>query len=427
MKRLKSPFVQYILLIIIIIAFLFPFASVNAEDADVELLSDEITHVFFSRGCLDCWPYVEDDLLPALQAHGLASDYVIYDYTVPSNRTLLSEMMEQVSLPRSIADSLYAFVPTPQGTLILLGHIPSTLLTELATSPSLPPRLVVWQPVMHGTPTEYRLWAWSGSVQSFSIETPLAISLPQAIDADGPLPAGMTETTENNTSWHSIAGLLPIVVTTGLLDSVNPCAFAVILLLLAFLFTLRRSRGQILKLGLVYIAMIFLVYFTIGIGLFQAVRISEDPHFVARIGSWILITLGGINLLEYFFPNFPIKLHMPKSVGDRTNQLIKKSSLPATMAAGFLVGLCTFPCSGGIYVSIITMLNAKTTMGWGLAYLGLYNILFVLPLIGILLAAGNRTTVKAWARWERRNAINIRLWYGIAMVTLGIVMMLWVI
>ena len=36
------------------------------------------------------------------------------------------------------------------------------------------------------------------------------------------------------------------------------------------------------------------------------------------------------------------------------------------MAAGLLVGLCTFPCSGGIYVSIITLLNAKRRWpgGW---------------------------------------------------------------
>lgn len=58
--------------------------------------------------------------------------------------------------------------------------------------------------------------------------------------------------------------------------------FAVILLLLAFLFTLRQPRGRILQLGLVYIGMIFLVYFSIGLGILRAVRLSSDPHFVAR-------------------------------------------------------------------------------------------------------------------------------------------------
>jgi cytochrome c biogenesis protein CcdA len=118
---------------------------------------------------------------------------------------------------------------------------------------------------------------------------------------------------------------------------------------------------------------------------------------------------------------------MPAFAGERARELIAKASLPATVAAGVLVGLCTFPCSGGIYVSVITLLNAKTTMAWGVGYLALYNVMFVLPLIFILLAAGNRVTAKAWAGWERHHALDIRLWYGLAMVTLGVVMLFWVI
>jgi cytochrome c-type biogenesis protein len=118
---------------------------------------------------------------------------------------------------------------------------------------------------------------------------------------------------------------------------------------------------------------------------------------------------------------------MPAFAGARARELIAKASLPATIAAGFLVGLCTFPCSGGIYVSVITLLNAKTTMAWGVSYLALYNIMFVLPLVAILVAAGNRVTAKAWAGWERQHALDIRLWYGLAMMTLGFVMLFWLI
>jgi cytochrome c biogenesis protein CcdA len=375
------------------------------------------THIFFSAGCADCWPYTEDVLIPTLQAQGTATNPEIHDYTRPEERTRLLELADEIALPRSIADSLYAFVPTQNGTLVVLGHVPPSLIEAALTFPDLPARLVLWQPEMHGEPTEYRLWAWVGEVQTFTINTPFAEALPQALTAAGPLPIGLA----------NLGQLLPAVIVTGLLDSVNPCAFAVILLLLAFLFTLRQSRSHILKLGFVYIGMIFLVYFAIGLGLLQAVRFSENPHFVAKVGAWLLIGLGVINLIEYFFPNFPIKLHMPKVAGARTQTLIKQATLPTTMAAGLLVGLCTFPCSGGIYVSIITLLNAKTTLAWGISYLFLYNILFVLPLIVILLVVGNRMAAKAWARWEREHALKIRLWYGGIMVALGAAMLLYVI
>ncbi|MFQ5774935.1 MAG: cytochrome c biogenesis CcdA family protein [Kiloniellaceae bacterium] len=377
----------------------------------------ETTHIFFSAGCADCWPYTENVLVPALRARRTDLDPRIHDYTAPGERRLLLEIADTVGLPRSIADSLYAFVPTDKGMLVILGHVPPELIDGAMSSPDLPPRLVLWQPEMHGTPTEYRLWAWRGQVKTFPIDTPFRDALAQAIVSAGPLPVGQA----------NLAQLLPAVVVAGLLDSVNPCAFAVILLLLAFLFTLRKARSRILRLGFVYIGMIFLVYLAIGLGLLGTVRLSDDPHFVARLGSWLLIALGGINLIEYAFPQSPIKLHMPAFAGARARELIGKATLPATIGAGVLVGLCTFPCSGGIYVSVITLLNAKTTMAWGVSYLALYNVMFVLPLIAILLATGNRVTAKAWAGWERQHALDIRLWYGVAMVTLGAVMLLWVI
>ena len=207
----------------------------------------------------------------------------------------------------------------------------------------------------------------------------------------------------------------------------NPCAIAVILLLVALLFTLRTSRSRILGLGFAYIGMIFLVYFAIGLGLLQTVRLSDDPHFVARGGAWLLIGLGVINFMEYVWPAFPIKLHMPASAGAYAKRLIGRATMPATLGAGVLVGLCTFPCSGGIYVSVIALLNAKTTMAWGVGYLALYNVMFVLPLAAIVVAAGNRYTAKTWAFWERRHALDMRLWYGVVMVGLGAVMLLWVI
>jgi hypothetical protein len=234
--------------------------------------SGRTVHVFFSAGCADCWPYVEQSLVPALRAGEVTAEVEIHDYTVPEERRRLLEMGDRIGLPRSIADSLYAFVPLEGGHLVILGHVPAELIREVLETPGLPSRLVVWQPEMHATPTEYRLWAWSGDVVTFDIERPFAEALPVALTSGGPLPVGLS----------NLGQLLPAVITTGLIDSVNPCAFAVILLLLAFLFTIRQSRRRILQLGFVYIGMIFLVYFAIGLGILRVLRLSEDPHFVAR-------------------------------------------------------------------------------------------------------------------------------------------------
>jgi len=404
-----------------LIAILLSILLVSLHGRGVLAQTDTV-HVFFAGGCADCFTYVEQTLIPALRDAGVMSEPEVHDFTRPQGRQLLDKKTAEVGLPSSINDALYAFVPLRGTDLVILGHVPPNLLKAVFNQDDLPPALVLQQVRMHLKPKEYRLWAFTGEVKRFPIDTPIGEALSQI---DRPAPGEVLARRVQREA--NLANLLPAVVVTGLLDSVNPCAFAVILLLLAFLFTIRQSRRQIIKLGGIFIGMIFLVYFGIGLGILQAVRVSGDPHFVARAGSWLLIALGAVNVVEYFWPQFPIKLHMPAAAHRKTNELLRVASVPATVVMGIIVGLCTFPCSGGVYVAIITLLNAKTTLAWGLGYLVLYNVLFVVPLIGILLAAGNRSTAKAWARWERRHALRIRLWYGAAMVILGWVMLAWVI
>jgi cytochrome c biogenesis protein CcdA len=409
MEKRLSPWQRsiYLLLGSLILASLTTQALAQSKES-------QAIHIFFSAGCADCWPYVEKTLVPALRSGGVTEESIIHDFTRPGGRQLLADRARAAALPRRIADSLYAFVPRPEGgLLVVLGHVPPSLLKELLARSDVPRKLVIQQPKMHGKPEEYRLWSFTGEVLTFPIRTPLNESLPLL----PPTPRQAVSEPDD----ADPATLLSAVVVTGLLDSVNPCAFAVILLLLAFLFTIRKSRGQILGLGAIYVAVIFIVYFAIGLGLLSTVRLSDEPHFVARIGSYLLIGLGLLNLIEYRWPKFPIKLHMPAVAHKKVNQLLKVATVPATIGVGFIVGL-----SGGIYVSIITLLNAKTTLNWGLAYLALYNFLFILPLVVILLAVGNRVTAKKLGIWEREHALGLRLWFGVVMIGLGVVM-LWVV
>ncbi len=116
---------------------------------------------------------------------------------------------------------------------------------------------------------------------------------------------------------------------------------------------------------------------------------------------------------------------MPAFARRRIQALLKKGSFPATLGMGFVVGLCTFPCSGGVYVSIVTLLAAKATALWGVAMLSFYNLMYVVPLVAILAAAGNRVTAKAWAQWERTHSTAIHIVYGFALIGLGIFVLFW--
>ena len=105
--------------------------------------------------------------------------------------------------------------------------------------------------------------------------------------------------------------LLPLVVVAALIDSINPCAFSILLLTIAFLLSVNRLRSNILATGGAYVFGIFVIYVLIGLGLLETLHLFDTPHFMGKLGATLLILLGVINILNYVFPGFPIKLKIP--------------------------------------------------------------------------------------------------------------------
>ncbi|MBI3041752.1 MAG: hypothetical protein HYY78_02890 [Betaproteobacteria bacterium] len=224
--------------------------------------------------------------------------------------------------------------------------------------------------------------------------------------------------------WHlSNEGkwLLPLVVVASLIDSINPCAFSILILTIAFLFSLGRLRSGILQIGVCYILGIFLVYTLIGLGILQVLHLFDTPHFMAKVGASLLIALGLVNLGNHYFPAFPVKLQIPHAAHGKIAGLMEKASLPSALGLGGLVGLCEFPCTGGPYLMVLGLLHDQTTYAVGLGYLMLYNVIFVLPLAAILLIASDRTLVEKVEGWKKRSTRNLRFWGGgVAMIALGL-------
>ena len=224
----------------------------------------------------------------------------------------------------------------------------------------------------------------------------------------------------NNIEVASFKVMLPLVAVTGFLDGIHPCAIAILIFFVAFLLTLQRSFKNIFFLGLVYILVIFLTYLAIGVGLFSGIMLFGQHHFFAKLGAWLLIVLGLINLKDYFFPNLPFHLRLPKVSGEKIRGLLQKASLPTVIVAAFLVGLCSIPCSGGIYAAITAFIAAKTTYWLGFGYLILYNLMFVMPLFIILVLAANPVTLVKMGEWQTKHNKAYRLVAGVLMIGLGV-------
>ena len=227
----------------------------------------------------------------------------------------------------------------------------------------------------------------------------------------------------SNIIWSiSDAGrwLLPLVGVSALLDSVHPCSFSILLITIAFLFGMQMTRGKILAIGGIYIAGIFVAYLAIGVGAFQVLHIFDVPHFMGKLGATLLILFGLLNLINWAYPSFPLKLSIPAGAHRKMAELMNKASLPTAFLLGALVGLCEFPCTGGPYLMVLGLLHDAGTYISGVGYLILYNLIFVLPLVVMLLIASDNALVEKVRAWKKAETKHMRLWSGIAMIALGI-------
>jgi cytochrome c biogenesis protein CcdA len=224
---------------------------------------------------------------------------------------------------------------------------------------------------------------------------------------------------------------LPTVLVAAAVDGINPCAFTVLLLFItAMLATLQAGeqnitevRARLLSRGGIYIAAIFLTYLGLGIGLLKTLDFFTRQHAPARFGALLAILFGLWMLKDYFLPDWGWRLQAPGRIGEIARQSAKKATMPALIVGGFLIGLCTVPCSGAVYLGVLSLLALQPTALLGYGYLVLYNLVFILPLVIILVLAAARPTLNRLAHWNLHHKEWVRLALGGGVVVMGLLIL----
>lgn len=224
---------------------------------------------------------------------------------------------------------------------------------------------------------------------------------------------------------------LPAVIVAGLVDGINPCAFTVLLLFVTALVSTLGSgeqsvsaiRGRLLGMGSIYIAAVFLTYLALGVGLLTSLDFFTRQHVPARLGALVAVLLGLWMLKDYFLPELGWRLQAPGRLGAVARQMGKQATIPALVTGGFLIGLCTVPCSGAVYLGVLSLLALQPTALLGYGYLLLYNVVFILPLVVILVAAAARPTLNRIARWNLHHKESMRLVLGAGVVVMGLLIL----
>ena len=213
---------------------------------------------------------------------------------------------------------------------------------------------------------------------------------------------------------------LVVVAVTAAVDSINPCAIGVLILMISVLLAAKRSTKRILSLGFAYIFAVFFIYFLAGLGLtyfFANIPLFVTEYLSIIVGILIIIA-GIIEVKDFFWYGKGFSLTIPPIFAKRLHNYSSKTTVLGIMFLGAFVSGVELPCTGAPYLAIITLLSQYFDFTAFLLLI-LYNVIFVSPLIVILLLVAGGKKLHEIKRWKQSNRKYMRLFVGLLLILMG--------
>ena len=222
---------------------------------------------------------------------------------------------------------------------------------------------------------------------------------------------------------------LPLVtVVLGLLDSVNPCAFFVLLFLLS-LMVHAHSRGRMLTVGVVFVACSGLIYFLFMAAWLNLFLATGGMDVVTTLAGVVALGIGAFNIKDYFLlhrgPSLSIPERVKPGLYQRVRNLVQAAGYPSLLGGTVLLAIAAnsyeLLCTAGlpmVYTRILTLQGLPLWQYY--AYLAFYNVVYVIPLLVIVVIFAVTLGSHRLSESEGR---TLKLLSGLMMAEMGLVLL----
>ncbi|NLE65251.1 MAG: thioredoxin family protein [Elusimicrobia bacterium] len=218
------------------------------------------------------------------------------------------------------------------------------------------------------------------------------------------------------------------VVLAGL-DGFNPCAFFVLLMLLS-LMVHARSRLRMLIVGGVFVFFSGAVYFLFMAAWLNLFMVTGHVRVITVLAGVLACAMAAINIKDYFFFKKGVSLTLSDEARDslleRMRRLIRTGSLgglvAGTIVLAVLANTYELLCTAGfpmVFTRALTL--QELSVGAYYFYLLLYNVIYVVPLLVIVLIFVRTLGARKLTEEEGR---ILKLVSGLMMLGLGSVLLL---
>lgn len=224
------------------------------------------------------------------------------------------------------------------------------------------------------------------------------------------------------------------VVLAGLVDGLNPCAFATIIFFVSYLSLSGKKGKQIIITGACFTLGVFIAYLLVGLGFYKVLDmisgftavISKIVYILTAVMCLVLAVLSirdFIKVREGDLSDMALKL--PEPLRKRINQTVREgrkssSYFVGAFVTGLLVSLLELACTGQIYLPVIISMTSVASMrGQAILYLLLYNLMFIVPLIVVFILAYFGTSSKQFTEFLRKRAGAVKIGMAIVFIILA--------
>src|SRR3989344_2098421 len=137
----------------------------------------------------------------------------------------------------------------------------------------------------------------------------------------------------------------PVIITTAIVDSINPCAIGVLILLISTLLAMSHNRNKMLLVGLIYVLAVYITYFSAGLGL--TAFLSKIPlvvvEYISIIVAVIVIIGGLIEIKDFFWYGRGFSLAIPHNRVKQIEKYARKVTVPGVIFLGAFVAAVELP------------------------------------------------------------------------------------
>lgn len=215
-----------------------------------------------------------------------------------------------------------------------------------------------------------------------------------------------------------------ILVPAAIWDSINPCAFAVMIILLSAILKEQKSKKAVLWAGALFVFSIFISYTAMWIGVYSALANNSNTFYLKLIVWVIWILVWVANLKDYFWYGKGFRMEVPDAWRSKMKKVLRKATSPLwAFFVWFLISLFLLPCTSWPYITVLGYLSADSPNinVWWYIYIVVYNLIFIIPMviIGLIIGLGIKD-VPEMMEYKELNVERVHLITGLIMFALWV-------